>query len=117
MTQRLTTCTFCGTGCGLYLESKGNKVTGAYPSMSHPTSQGKLCVRGWNVYEVASSPDRLKSPLIKKNGRFEEVTWAEATGFIASRLTEIRGKHGADSIAFLNSPRASNVCRPWIVTI
>ena len=108
MTQRLTTCTFCGVGCGLYLETKGNKVTGAYPSMSHPTSQGKLCVRGWNVYEVASSPDRLKSPLIKKNGRFEEVTWAEATGFIASRLTEIRAKHGADSIAFLNSPRASN---------
>jgi len=108
MTQRLTTCTFCGVGCGLYLETKGNKVTGAYPSMSHPTSQGKLCVRGWNVYEVASSPDRLKSPLIKKNGRFEEVTWAEATGFIASRLTEIRAKHGADSIAFLNSPRAAN---------
>jgi predicted molibdopterin-dependent oxidoreductase YjgC len=76
--------------------------------MSHPTSQGKLCVRGWNVYEVASSPDRLKSPLLKKNGRFEEVTWAEATGFIASRLTEIRAKHGADSIAFLNSPRSSN---------
>jgi predicted molibdopterin-dependent oxidoreductase YjgC len=76
--------------------------------MSHPTSQGKLCVRGWNVYEVASSPDRLKSPLLKKNGRFEEVSWAEATGFIASRLTEIRAKHGADSIAFLNSPRASN---------
>jgi len=76
--------------------------------MSHPTSQGKLCVRGWNVYEVASSPDRLKSPLIKKNGRFEEVSWSEATGFIASRLTEIRAKHGADSIAFLNSPRASN---------
>jgi predicted molibdopterin-dependent oxidoreductase YjgC len=76
--------------------------------MSHPTSQGKLCVRGWNVYEVASSPDRLKSPLLKKNGRFEEVSWAEATGFIVSRLTEIRGKYGADSIAFLNSPRSSN---------
>jgi predicted molibdopterin-dependent oxidoreductase YjgC len=108
MTQRLTTCTFCGTGCGLYLETKGNKVTGAYPSMSHPTSKGKLCVRGWNVYEVASSPDRLTSPLLKKNGRFEEVTWAEATSFIAGRLTEIRAKHGADSIAFLNSPRVSN---------
>jgi predicted molibdopterin-dependent oxidoreductase YjgC len=76
--------------------------------MSHPTSQGKLCVRGWNVYEVASSPDRLKSPLLKKNGRFEEVSWSEATGFIVKRLTEIRGKYGADSIAFLNSPRSSN---------
>jgi len=104
----LTTCTFCGVGCGLYLETSGNQVTGAYPSMSHPTNRGRLCLRGWNVHEVASAPDRLKSPLIKKNGRFEEVTWAEALSFIVSRLTEIRSKYGADSISFLNSPRASN---------
>ena len=108
MTQRLTTCTFCGTGCGLYLETSGNQVTGAYPSMSHPTNRGRLCVRGWNVHEVASAPDRLKSPLIKKNGRFEEVTWGEALRFIVSRLTEIRSKYGPDSITFLNSPRVSN---------
>ena len=108
MTQRLTTCTFCGTGCGLYLETSGNQVAGAYPSISHPTNRGRLCVRGWNVHEVASAPDRLKSPLIKKNGRFEEVTWEEALGFIAGRLKEIRSKYGADSIAFLNSPRVSN---------
>jgi len=65
-------------------------------------------VRGWNVHEVASAPDRLKSPLIKKNGRFEEVTWGEALRFIVSRLTEIRSKYGPDSITFLNSPRVSN---------
>src|SRR5512136_1181737 len=108
MTQRLTTCTFCGTGCGLYLETKGNKVTGDYPSMSHPTNRGRLCIRGWNVHEVASSPDRLKSPLLKKGDRFEEVSWSEALNFIVTRLGEIRGKYGADSIAFMNSPRVSN---------
>jgi len=108
MTQRLTTCTFCGTGCGLYLETSGNQVTGAYPSMSHPTNRGRLCVRGWNIHEVASAPDRLKSPLIKKDGRFVEVSWEEATRFIVDRLTEIKGKYGPDSIAFLNSPRISN---------
>jgi predicted molibdopterin-dependent oxidoreductase YjgC len=108
MTQRLTTCTFCGTGCGLYLETMGNKVTGAYPSMSHPTNRGRLCVRGWNVHEVASAPDRLTSPMIKRDGRFEEATWAEALEYIVTRLKEVRAKHGADSIAFLNSPRISN---------
>ena len=108
MTQRLTTCTFCGTGCGLYLETSGNQVTGAYPSMSHPTNRGRLCVRGWNIHEVASAPDRLKSPLIKKEGRFVEVGWEEALKFIVDRLSEIKGKYGADSIAFLNSPRISN---------
>ena len=108
MTHRLTTCTFCGGGCGLYLETSGNRVVGAYPSMSHPTNQGRICARGWHVHEVASSPDRLKSPLLRKNGQLEEVTWDEALGFIATRMKEIRDRHGPDALAFLNSPRCSN---------
>ena len=108
MAQKLTTCTFCGVGCGLYLETAGNRVVGVYPSMSHPTNAGRICVRGWNVHEVASSPDRLKTPLLRKNGQFQEVSWDEALGFIATRLKEIRAQHGPDALAFLNSPRCSN---------
>ena len=59
MPHTLTTCTFCGVGCGIYLESAGNSLTGAYPSMTHPTNRGRICVRGWHVNEVASAPDRL----------------------------------------------------------
>lgn len=108
MAHKLTTCTFCGVGCGIYLETAGNRVTGAYPSMSHPANQGRICVRGWNVHEVASSPDRLLRPRIKRNGQFEEATWPEAVAFIASKLREIRDKHGPDALAFLSSPRCSN---------
>ncbi len=108
MAHRLTTCTFCGVGCGLYLETAGNRVIGVYPSMSHPTNTGRICLRGWNVHEVASSPDRLKSPLVRKNGEFQEVSWDEAFSFIARRMTEIRDQHGPDALAFMNSPRCSN---------
>ena len=108
MDPKLTTCTFCGTGCGIYLETAGNRIVGAYPSMSHPANQGKICVRGWHVHEVASSPDRLTSPLLRKNGRFEKVSWEEALGFIASQLRKIRDQYGPDSVAFLDSPRCSN---------
>ncbi|HVO79900.1 MAG TPA: molybdopterin-dependent oxidoreductase [Terriglobales bacterium] len=108
MAHKLTTCTFCGVGCGLYLETSGNQVVGAYPSVSHPTNAGRICVRGWHVHEVASSPDRLKSPLIRKNGQFCEASWDEALGFIAARMKEIRGQYGPDALAFLNSPRCSN---------
>ena len=108
MAHKLTTCTFCGVGCGIYLEAVGNQVVGAYPSMSHPTNQGRICLRGWHVHEVASSPDRLKSPLLKKDGQFQEVSWDEAIGFIAGRMKEIRARHGPDALAFLNSPRCSN---------
>jgi len=108
MPHSLTTCTFCGVGCGLYLETAGNRVIGAYPSVSHPTNAGRICLRGWHGHEIASSPDRLKTPLIRKGGKFQEVTWEEAFEFIAARLREIRDGYGPDALAFLNSPRCSN---------
>lgn len=108
MSHRLTTCTFCGVGCGLYLETAGNQVVGAYPSVSHPTNAGRICLRGWHGHEVASSPDRLKTPLIRENGRFHEASWDEAFDLIAKRLGEIRERYGPDALAFLNSPRCSN---------
>ena len=108
MAHQLTTCTYCGVGCGLYLETSDNRVIGVYPSVSHPTNQGRICVRGWHVHEIASAPERLTKPLLKKHGKLEEVSWDEAFEFVAARLKQIRLRYGPDGIAFLNSPRCSN---------
>ena len=106
--HKLTTCTFCGVGCGIYLESAGGAITGAYPSMSHPANQGRICVRGWHVHEVASSPDRLRKPLIRRNGALEPASWKDAYDFVAERLTAVKAKHGPEAIGFVTSPRCSN---------
>ena len=103
-----TTCTFCGVGCGIYLEAANDRVTGAYPSLSHPTNRGRICVRGWHVHEVASSPERLRSPLLRRGGRLVEATWDEALGYIVGRIKEIRARYGPDALAFFNMPRCSN---------
>jgi predicted molibdopterin-dependent oxidoreductase YjgC len=108
MGQTLTTCTFCGVGCGIYLEAANDRVTGAYPSLSHPTNRGRICVRGWHVHEVASSPERLRSPLLRRGGRLVEATWDEALGYIVGRIKEIRARYGPDALAFFNMPRCSN---------
>jgi hypothetical protein len=108
MAHRLTTCTFCGVGCGIYQETLGGRITGAYPSMSHPTNAGRICVRGWHVHEVASSPDRLRRPLVRRGGELVETSWEEAFDVIAERLLAIRAAHGPDALAFLNVPRCSN---------
>ena len=108
MAHHLTTCTFCGAGCGLYLETSGGRVAGAYPSMSHPSNAGRICVRGWHVHEIASSPARLRRPLLRRDGALREVSWDEALGFVVDRLREIRGRFGPEAIAFLGSPRCSN---------
>lgn len=108
MAHSLTTCTFCGVGCGIYLETAGNRITGVYPSMSHPSNEGRICIRGWNVHEVASSPDRLRRPLLRRNGTLEEASWEEAFGFIRRRMSDIRERWGPDAFAFFNAPRCSN---------
>jgi predicted molibdopterin-dependent oxidoreductase YjgC len=108
VSQHLSTCTFCGVGCGIYLETEGSRITGVYPSVSHPANQGRICLRGWHIHEVASAPDRLVKPLIRKNGALEPVSFDEAYDFVAGNLVRIKNKYGADALAFLDSSRCSN---------
>ena len=108
MAHTLTTCMFCGVGCGIYLETSGNRVVGAYPSVSHPANKGRICLRGWHVHEITDSQDRLTKPLIKKDGKLQQASWDEAYNFVARRLSAIRQQHGPDAVGFLNSPRCSN---------
>jgi len=104
----LTTCPFCGCGCGLYLESANGMIVGSYPSGNHPVSKGALCVKGWNAYEFINKLDRLKVPLVKSNGGFKEVGWEEALATVSKRLLEIKEKYGADALGFLSSAKATN---------
>jgi len=103
-----TTCGYCGVGCQLELHVKGNqiiKVTGAEDTAPN---YGSLCVKGRFGYDFVHSPERLKSPLIKKDGKFEEVSWEEALDFIAGRLTEIKDKYGLGSIVGIGCARSTN---------
>lgn len=108
MAHPLSTCTFCGVGCGLHLETEGGRIVGVYPSRSHPASQGRLCVRGWHVHEISSAPDRLRHPLLRKGGELVEVGWDEALAFLVDRLNAIVARHGPEAVALFCSPRSSN---------
>lgn len=104
----LTTCSYCGCGCGLYLEVLDGRLIGTLPSKTNPINQGKLCVKGWNIHEFVQHPDRLTKPLIRKNGALTEASWDEALDYTVSRLKEIKEAHGSDSIAFLASAKVTN---------
>ena len=103
-----TTCVYCGCGCGLYLEVVDGHITGVWPDKTHAVSQGKLCIKGWNVADFVYHPDRLKTPLIRKNGELVEATWDEALSLIAERLGTIKAESGPNSLAFLSSAKCTN---------
>lgn len=102
-----TVCAYCGTGCNITLHVRNNEVI-KVTSEKDNINEGLLCVKGRFGYKFINSPDRLKTPLIKKNGKFEEVSWNEALDYVASKLKSIKEKHGADAIGGLSSARCTN---------
>lgn len=104
-----TTCTYCGCGCNITLSSHGDKVI-RIDSVADNHNRGWLCVKGRFGYEFINSNERLTTPLIrkKKGGEFEKATWDEALSFVTEKLSAIKEKHGADSVAGLCSARCTN---------
>jgi predicted molibdopterin-dependent oxidoreductase YjgC len=111
LTKVKTTCAYCGVGCQMDLnvrEGRIVKVTGN-PAYGQP-NEGSLCVKGRFGMDFIGHPDRLKTPLIRKEkgGEMVPAAWDEAYAFIAQKLTAIRKEYGPESIAGLSSARCTN---------
>ena len=102
-----TTCSYCGVGCQFELISTNGKVVGVQPVNGKP-NDGLLCVKGKFGYPFINHPDRLKSPLIRKNGVLEEASWDEALNLIASKIKETKENYGADAFGGFSSARCTN---------
>ena len=101
-------CSYCGTGCGVLFEVIDGRIVATWPMKSHPVNQGRLCIKGWNLHEHINSFMRLKSPLIRDNGKFIKTTWEEAVQAVARRFKAIIDQRGPDSIGVLVSAKISN---------
>ena len=108
-TREVTTvCPYCGCGCGLVLGVRGNRIVRVRGEEANPASRGDLCVKGRFGLDFVHSPNRLKTPLIRRDGKLVEATWEEAMDFVATRLAEIRAQHGPDAIAGYCSAKCTN---------
>ncbi|MBV6403924.1 MAG: molybdopterin-dependent oxidoreductase [Flavobacteriales bacterium] len=103
-----TVCTYCGVGCNLEVNVKDEKVVSIRAPYSAEANQGHTCLKGRYAFSFYDHPDRLRTPLIKRNGTFEPATWDEAYAFIVDRLARIREEHGPDAIAGISSARCPN---------
>src|SRR5215470_16359389 len=93
-------CPFCEACCGLELTVADGRVQKVRGHAADVFSGGYLCPKGVALKDLHEDPDRLRTPLIKRNGRFVEAGWDEAFAEIDSRLRPIMAKHGRDAVAF-----------------
>ncbi len=99
-----TVCPYCGTGCGLELFVRDNQVVGVKGDKESPANNGHTCVKGHFGTGFLKHPDRLKNPLVRKNGELVESSWEDALRLVASKLKEFK----PSEIAGLASARATN---------
>ncbi len=102
-----TTCSYCGVGCQLDLWIHGGRIVNVTGSNAIP-NHGSTCVKGRFGHNYIQAPDRLTTPLIKRDGEFVEVSWDEALTEVAKRLNAIKADHGPDAIAGLSSATCTN---------
>lgn len=103
-----TTCPYCGVGCELSVGTKHNKIIQVLPVLDSPVSKGHLCVKGRYAHQFVHAKDRVTTPMIRRNGALEPVSWDEAIEFVSAGLKKTLAEHGPGSIGVLGSARAPN---------
>jgi formate dehydrogenase major subunit len=103
-----TTCGFCGVGCSLDVQTRDGTIAAVTPALDGPVNRGHACVKGRFAHGFATAPDRLTTPLLRRNGSLEPASWEEALGLIGEGLRGIIAVHGPDAVAAISSARATN---------
>ncbi len=104
-----TTCSYCGVGCQMDVFTQNNKIVEINGSDDDlAPNNSSLCVKGRFGFDFVASPERLTTPLIKRNGKLEEATWDEALELVASKLNSLKDEFGSDSLGVLTSARITN---------
>jgi formate dehydrogenase alpha subunit len=100
-----TTCPYCGVGCGIRLRVRadGRLATMADDVPANPSSGGTLCVKGRFATGFVHARDRVTTPMVKREGRWQAATWDEALDAAAEGFARHRGRFGA-----LASAKATN---------
>lgn len=108
--KHYSTCTLCEAMCGIEVTTQGREILSIAGDKANPFSQGHVCPKAAALKDLYDDPDRIKHPLKKVEGQWQQISWEEAFDEVASRFVDIQEKHGVDSVAtYLGNPNAHNM--------
>ena len=107
-----TTCTHCADGCkttlGVRRSESGMEIVRGDNRDKSGINGDFLCIKGRYAFDFANHEERLKQPLIRKDGRLTPATWEEAFELIGKRFVEVRDLEGGQAIGVIGSNRTTN---------
>ena len=95
-----STCRECPAGCGILAKNREGRVVKLEGNPFHPINRGRLCMRGQAALQGIYNPDRLKTPLLKKNDKWQPLSFSKAESILKTRAREAVGK-GPDRVRML----------------
>ena len=106
----IRTCPLCEAGCGLELTLDGGEVKRIRGDQDDVFSHGYICPKGTTLGKLHGDPDRLRAPLVRRDGELVEVTWDEAFAEVEQRFTAFVDAHGRESLGvYVGNPNAHNL--------
>jgi len=101
------TCPFCEATCGLEIETDGAEVVSVRGDSADVFSHGFVCPKAFGIKQLHEDPDRLTTPLVRRDGQLVETTWDEAFAEIDRRLSPILAERGRNAVAvYIGNPNA-----------
>lgn len=103
-----TICPYCSVGCTVVVNTKAESVRRITSNDRLGINEGNLCVKGRFGHEFIHSPERIKTPLIKKNGELYPASWNSAIDYVSKRFQQIINEHGGKSVGGIGSEKCTN---------
>ena len=104
------TCPLCEACCGLEIHHRDQEIIAIRGNPKDVFSAGYICPKGVSLKDLHQDPDRLRKPVVKRDGKFEAISWDEAFAIIEQRLPGLIAQNGADSVAcVVGNPAAHKI--------
>jgi NADH-quinone oxidoreductase subunit G len=108
MTYVPNPCTHCSNGCKTTLSVRNNEILRANNRDGSGINGEFLCGKGRFGFDFTSSAERIRQPLVRRNGKLEQASWEDALEEVARRLKQVRDQHGANAIGVIGSNHTTN---------
>jgi Fe-S-cluster-containing dehydrogenase component/formylmethanofuran dehydrogenase subunit B len=97
-----STCRECAAGCGVLLEVRDGRTFKVEGNPDHPLNKGALCSRGQAAVQGLYNPDRIRSPMLRRDGKLSPISWSQAIQMLSQQLATIQGAGHAGNALFIN---------------
>ena len=108
MTYVPNPCTHCSNGCKTTLSVRNNEILRANNRDASGINGEFLCGKGRFGFDFTSNAERIRQPLVRRNGKLEPASWEDALEEVARRLKQVRDQHGANAIGVIGSNHTTN---------